>query len=80
MQENKECYNLFEDYDENRGLKKFMEKHKNGNIIQKIFLNPKEVIILCKKYEMKTFKFRYDNYIHIQNPLTDLIYKKILHS
>ena len=29
---------------------------------------------------MKTFHFRYDNYIYIQNPLNDLIYQKIFNS
>ena len=74
---NKEHFSLSEQYDEDRCLKKFMEKHKNGNIIQKYFLIPKEEVILCKKCRMHTFQCKYDNYIYIQNPLTDLIYQKM---
>ena len=79
-QDNKEYYNLSILYDEEKGLNKFMENHKNGNIIQKIFLIPIEEVISCKKCGMKTFHFRYDNYIYIQNPLNDLIYQKIFNS
>ena len=54
-----------------------MEKHRNGNIIQKLFLIPKEEIISCKKCGMKTYQFNYDKFIYIRNPSKDLIFLKI---
>ena len=66
-----------EQYDEEKGLKKFMEKLKNKNIIQKLFFIPKEEKICCKECGMNTFKFYYSKYILIQNPLNELLSKKI---
>ena len=66
-----------EQYDEEKGLKKFMEKLKNKNIIQKLFFIPKEEKICCKKCGMNIFQFYYSKYILIQNPLNELLSKKI---
>ena len=76
-QTNKDYYNQSQQYDEEKGLKKFMEEHDKGNFIQKFFLIPKEDIISCKKCGMKTYQFRYSKYIYIMNPQTDLIFQKL---
>ena len=56
---NKDYYDQSLQYDEEKGLKKFMEKHKNKNIIQQLFFIPKEEKIFCKKCFMDTFHFYY---------------------
>ena len=76
-QANKDYNDQSSSYDESKGLNKFMEKHRNGNIIQKLFLIPKEEIISCKKCGMKTFLFNYSEFIYIRNPSKDLIFLKI---
>ena len=76
-QMNKDYYNQSEQYDEKKGLKAFIEKHKKCNIIQKLFLIPTENIIFCKKCWMKTFKFNYTKYIYIKNLISDSICKKL---
>ena len=74
---NKEYNDQSLQYDEAKGLNKFMEKHKKGNIIQKLFLIPKEEKVSCKKCGMNTYQFNYAKYIFIKNPQTDLIYQKL---
>ena len=64
-------------YDEAKGFNKFMEKHKKGNIIQKLFLIPKEEIISCKKCGMKTYQFNYAKFIYIKYPPKEILYQKI---
>ena len=54
-----------------------MEKLNNKNIIQKLFLIPKEEKISCKNCGMDTFKFFFGKYIIIENPLNELLSKKI---
>ena len=73
----KENYNQSECYEEKKGLNKFMEEHKKGNIIQKLFLIPKEEKVSCKKCGMETYQFDYAKYIFIKNPQTDLIFQKL---
>ena len=70
--------NQSQKYDEEKGLKIFMEKHNKGNIIQKLFLIPKEEKITCKKCGMNTYEFGYDEYIYIENPILDLISTKLI--
>ena len=77
VQGNKEYYNQPEKYDEWKSLKKFMEKHNKGNIIQKLFLILNEYKIFCKKCGMNTFQFNYAKYIYIKDAQKDLIYQKI---
>ena len=43
---NKDYYNQTQQYDEEKGQKIFIEKHLKGNIIQKMFLIPKEEKII----------------------------------
>ena len=74
---NKVNYNQSEQYDEEKGLNKFMEKHKNKNIIQQLFYIPKEEKLYCKKCGVNTFQFHYSKYILIQNPLNEFIFQKI---
>ena len=74
---NKDYYDQSLQYDEEKGLKKFMEKHKNKNTIQQLFFIPKEEKIFCKKCLMDTFHFYYSKYILIQNPLNEFIFQKI---
>ena len=74
---NKDYYSQPEQYNEEKGLKKFMEKLNNKNIIQKLFLIPKEEKISCKNCGMDTFKFYFGKYIIIENPLNELLSKKI---
>jgi len=76
-QANKDYNDQSSSYDESKGLNKFMEKHRNGNIIQKLFLIPKEEIISCKKCGMKTYQFNYAKFIYIRNPSKGLIFLKI---
>ena len=73
----KDNYNQSECYEEKKGLNKFMEEHKKGNIIQKLFLIPKEEKVSCKKCGMNTYQFDYAKYIFIKNPQTDLIFQKL---
>ena len=70
-------YNQALQYDEEKGLEKFMKKN---NIIRKLFYIPKEEIISCKKCGMNTFKFNYSKYILIQNQLNEFIFQKIFGS
>ena len=74
---NKEFYNQTSQYDEQKGLKNFMELHNKGNIIQKLFLIPKEETIICKHCNFKTYKFIYEQFILIKNPLNELLFQKI---
>ena len=73
----KDYYNQAELYDEDKGLKKFIEKLKNKNIIQKLFLIPKEEKISCKKCGMNTFQFYFGKYIMIKNPINELLFQKV---
>ena len=80
-QVNKEYYNLSEQYDEEKGLKRFMERYneeKNDNIIKKLFLIPREEAIFCKKCKMNSFQFGFDKFIYIDNPQIGLIQKLFL--
>jgi len=74
---NKDYYNPAEKYDEYKGLKKFIEKLKNKNIIQKLFLIPKEEKKFCKKCGMNTYQFYFGKYIMIKNPINELLFQKI---
>ena len=74
--ENKEYYNQSEQYDEEKGLKNFLEKFKKNNIIQKFFI-PKEEKISCKKCGMNTFQFYIKKYIFIQNHCNETIIQKL---
>ena len=76
VQANKEYYNQTEQFDEEKAHKKFMERHnseKDSNIIQKLFLIPKEDAIFCKKCKMNSYQFGYEKYIYINNPQSDLL-------
>ena len=73
---NEEYYDQSLQFDEEKGLKIFMEKHKNKNIIQQLFYIPKEEKVFCKKCWMNTFDFYYSKYILIQNPLNEFIFQK----
>ena len=76
VQANKEYYNQSEQYDEEKAHKKFMDRHnseKDSNIIQKLFLIPKEDAIFCKKCKMDSYQFGYEKYIYINNPQSDLL-------
>ena len=76
VQANKEYYNQSEQYDEEKAHKKFMDRHnseKDSNIIQKLFLIPKEDAIFCKKCKMNSYQFGYEKYIYINNPQSDLL-------
>ena len=75
-EENKEYYNQSAQYDEEKGLKNFLEKFKKNNIIQKFFI-PKEEKISCKKCGMNTFQFYFKKYIFIQNPYNESIKQKL---
>ena len=77
FQANKEYNDQSSNYDEEKGLNRFMKEHRKGNIIQKLFLIPKEEIVSCKKCGMKTFYFYYAEYIYIKNPQEDLIFQKL---
>ena len=74
---NKEYYNQTIQYDEKKGLNSFLEKHEKGNIIQKLFLIPKEEKIYCNKCMMYSFQFIYRKYILIRNSQTELLFQKI---
>ena len=80
VQGNKEYYNQSEQYDEEKGLKRFMERHnaeKIGNIILKLFLIPREQVIYCKKCKMNSYQFGYGKYISMDNPQIGLISQKL---
>ena len=77
---NKEFYNQTSQYDEQKGLKNFMELHNKGNIIQKLFLIPKQETIICKHCNFKTYKFIYEQFILIKNPLNELFFQKIFNT
>ena len=77
---NKEFYNQTSQYDEQKGLKNFMELHNKGNIIQKLFLIPKQETIICKHCNFKTYKFIYEQFILIKNPLNELLFQKIFNT
>ena len=74
---NKDYYSQPEQYNEEKGLKKFMEKLNNKNIIQKLFLIPKEEKISCKNCGIDTFKFYFGKYIMIKNPINELLFQKV---
>ena len=76
-QANKDYNDQSSSYDESKGLNKFMEKHRNGNIIQKLFLIPKEEMITCKKCGLKTYQFNYGKFIYIKNQMKEILYQKI---
>ena len=76
-QEEKVKYGQSDQYYEEKGFKKFMENHQNGNAIQKLFLIPKESKIYCNRCKMKTYQFYYRNYILIRNGQQDTL-KKII--
>ena len=81
---NKDYYNQTQQYDEEKGQKIFIEKHLKGNIIQKMFLIPKEEKILCYKCSMNTFLFDYSQFIIIKdsrmNLLNQTLFKKQIES
>ena len=81
---NKDYYNQTQQYDEEKGQKIFIEKHLKGNIIQKMFLIPKEEKILCNKCKMNTFLFDYSQFIIIKdsrmNLLNQTLFKKQIES
>ena len=81
---NKDYYNQTQQLDEEKGLKIFLEKHQKGNIIQKMFLIPKEEKILCNKCNMNTFLFDYSQFIIIKdsrmNLLNQTLFKKQIES
>ena len=70
---NKDYYNEPELYDEDKGRRSFLEKHQKGNIIQKLFLIPKEEKIFCKKCNMNTFRLNYSQFIVLKNSQMNLL-------
>ena len=81
---NKDYYHQTQQYDEEKGQKIFIEKHLKGNIIQKMFLIPKEEKIHCSKCDMNTFLFDYSQFIIIKdsrmNLLNQTLFKKQIES
>ena len=69
----KDYYNQTEQYDEDKGRRSFLENHQKGNIIQKLFLIPKEEKIFCKKCHMKPFRFNYSQFIVLKNSQMNLL-------
>ena len=65
-------------YDEEKGRKNLLDKYKNGNIIQKMFLIPKEEKITCLHCNMNTFLFDYSKYIILKDSQTNLLNKILL--
>ena len=63
----KDYYNQSDQYDEEKGRKNFFEKHKKGNIIQKMFFIPTEEIIHCNQCFMNQFSFDYSKFILLKN-------------
>ena len=74
---NEDYYNQAIQYDEKKSLSLFLQKHQQGNIIQKLFLIPKEEKIFCNKCMMNFFQFVYRKYILIRNAKTELLFQKI---
>ena len=68
----KDYYNQTQQYDEEKGRKNFLEKHKKGNIIQKMFFILTEEIQICDKCRMDTFLFDYSKFIILKNSLFNL--------
>ena len=80
IQSNRDYYNQSAQYDEQKGLSKFMENHNNGNVLQKEFLIPREDSIYCKKCLMNIYNFEYSKFIYLKNLNTDNITKKLFDS
>ena len=76
----KESFNQVGQYDSKR-KEKFLANHVNGNIIQKFILIPKEEEINCKECHIKSYQYKYERFIYIneiiQNGLSELIFGSI---
>ena len=72
---NKDYYNQTEQYDEEKGKKKFVENYQKGNIIQKMFSIPKEEKIFCKTCNMNNFQFNYSHFILLKNSQMNKLYQ-----
>ena len=70
---NKDYYNQTNQYDEEKGRKYFLEKHKNGTVIQKMFLIPTEEKIFCNNCRMDTFFFYFSKFIILKNSQSNLL-------
>ena len=74
----KDYYNQTLQYDEVKGRKIFLEKHKNINNIQKMFLIPMEEKIFCNNCRMNYFFFDYNKYIILKDSQINSLNKIIL--
>ena len=74
----KDYYNQTQGYDEEKGRKKFLEKHDKSGILQKMFFIPLEEKIFCHKCRMDYFFFDYNKYIILKDSQINLLNKIIL--
>ena len=76
----KESFNQVAQCD-SKTKEKFLANHVNGNIIQKFILIPKEEEINCKECHVKSYQYKYERFIYIneiiQNGLSELIFGSI---